>query len=34
MVQSLLRERPAIRVSRGEQTRDRIRDVAEASLLA
>ena len=34
MVQSLLRERPAVRVSRGEQTRDRIMDVAEASVLA
>ena len=34
MVQSLLRERPAIPVSRGEQTRDRIMDVAEASVLA
>jgi len=34
MVQSLLRERPAIRVSRGEQTRDRVMDVAEASVLA
>jgi len=34
MVQSLLRERPPIRVSRGEQTRDRIMDVAETSVLA
>ena len=34
MVQSLLRERPAIPVSRGEQTRDRIMDVAEAWVLA
>jgi len=34
MVQSLLRERPQVRVSRGEQTRDRIMDVAEASVLA
>ena len=34
MVQSLLRERPVLRVSRGEQTRDRIMDVAEASVLA
>jgi TetR/AcrR family transcriptional regulator, transcriptional repressor for nem operon len=34
MVQTLLRERPVIRVSRGEQTRDRIMDVAEASVLA
>jgi len=34
MVQSLLRERPPVRVSRGEQTRDRIMDVAEASVLA
>jgi AcrR family transcriptional regulator len=34
MVQTLLRERPQIRVSRGEQTRDRIMDVAEASVLA
>ena len=34
MVQSLLRERPATRVSRGEQTRDRVMDVAEASVLA
>ena len=34
MVQSLLRERPIVRVARGEQTRDRIMDVAEASVLA
>ncbi|MFN3931436.1 MAG: TetR/AcrR family transcriptional regulator [Brevundimonas sp.] len=34
MVQSLLKERPQVRVSRGEQTRDRIMDVAEASVLA
>jgi AcrR family transcriptional regulator len=34
MVQSLLREMPPIRVSRGEQTRDRIMDVAETSVLA
>jgi len=34
MVQTLLRERPALRVPRGEQTRDRIMDVAEASVLA
>ncbi|MDY6923268.1 MAG: TetR/AcrR family transcriptional regulator [Pseudomonadota bacterium] len=34
MVQSLLKERPRNRVSRGEQTRDRIMDVAEASVLA
>ena len=34
MVQSLLRDRPVIRVSRGVQTRDRIMDIAEASVLA
>jgi len=34
MVQSLLRERPPTPVSRGEQTRDRIMDVAETSVLA
>lgn len=34
MVQTMTRERPAQRVSRGEQTRDRVLDVAEASVLA
>lgn len=34
MVQSLLRERPPVRVARGEQTRDRIMNIAEASVLA
>lgn len=34
MVQSLLQARSQVRVSRGEQTRDRIMDVAEASVLA
>ncbi|HWQ87790.1 TetR/AcrR family transcriptional regulator [Brevundimonas sp.] len=34
MVQSVARERPVQRISRGEQTRDRIMDVAEASVLA
>ena len=34
MVQSLLRERPAVRVAKGEQTRERIMDVAESSVLA
>ena len=33
MVQSLTRERPVQRVAKGEQTRDRIMDIAEASVL-
>lgn len=33
MVQSLTRERPAVRVAKGEQTRDRIMDIAELSVL-
>lgn len=33
MVQSLTRERPSIRVAKGEQTRDRILDVTETAVL-
>ncbi|MFN3668094.1 MAG: TetR/AcrR family transcriptional regulator [Brevundimonas sp.] len=33
MVQSLTRERPTLRVAKGEQTRDRVLDIAEAAVL-